>query len=45
MTGKNEKAFLYTIVLKHLGTGRGAPAAFMIMPSEAQCVNNFFDPE
>ncbi|KAJ7238419.1 hypothetical protein C8J57DRAFT_1528728 [Mycena rebaudengoi] len=34
--GKEEKAFLYTVVLKNLATGKGCPAAFMITPSEAQ---------
>jgi hypothetical protein len=32
----DEKAFLYSIVIKNLETGAGAPAAFMITPSEAQ---------
>lgn len=32
----NEKSFLYTIVLKNKKTGKGIPAAFMVMPSEAQ---------
>lgn len=31
-----EKAFLYTIILKNLTTGKGSPAAFMLTPSEAQ---------
>ncbi|KAJ7660131.1 hypothetical protein DFH06DRAFT_1472232 [Mycena polygramma] len=34
--GKEEKAFLYTVVVKNLATGKGSPAAFMITPSEAQ---------
>lgn len=40
-TGKEEKAFLYTVVLKNLTTGRGIPAAFMLTPSEAQYVASF----
>jgi hypothetical protein len=35
-TGRSEKAFLNTIVLKNTLTGKGVPAAFMITPSEAQ---------
>ncbi|KAJ7282543.1 hypothetical protein C8J57DRAFT_1218746 [Mycena rebaudengoi] len=41
--GKSEeKAFLYTVVLKNLATGKGCPAAFTITPSEAQyAITNF----
>lgn len=35
-TGKEEKAYLYTVVVKNLATGKGSPVAFMITPSEAQ---------
>lgn len=41
--GKEEKAFLYTVVLKNLATGKGCPAAFMITPSEAQYVSSYLD--
>ncbi|VDC04562.1 unnamed protein product [Peniophora sp. CBMAI 1063] len=34
--GKEEKAFLYTLVVKNLVTGKGVPAAFMISPGESQ---------
>jgi hypothetical protein len=33
---KDKKAFLYSVVIKNLETGAGAPGAFMITPSEAQ---------
>jgi hypothetical protein len=33
---KDKKAFLYSVVIKNLETGAGAPRAFMITPSEAQ---------
>jgi hypothetical protein len=33
---QDEKAFLYSVVVKNLETGAGAPGAFMITPSEAQ---------
>ncbi|KAJ7238368.1 hypothetical protein C8J57DRAFT_1246444 [Mycena rebaudengoi] len=40
--GKEEKAFLYTVVLKNLATGKGCPAAFTITPSEAlYAITNF----
>lgn len=34
--GREEKAFLYTIVLKNLATGKGCPASFMLTPVETQ---------
>ena len=37
-SGRDEKAFLYTVMLKDRETGKGAPAAFMITPSESQYV-------
>jgi hypothetical protein len=40
--GRNEKAFLYSIVLKNLVTGAGVPAAFMITPSKVQCAISDF---
>lgn len=33
---KKENGFLYTIVVKNLATGRGVPAAFVIITSETQ---------
>ena len=38
-SGRAEKAFLYTVMLKNQETGKGAPAAFMITPSESQYVH------
>ena len=40
-SGRAEKAFLYTVMLKNQETGKGAPAAFMITPSESQYVRRF----
>jgi hypothetical protein len=37
-SGKDQHAFLYSVVVKNLTTGAGAPAAFMITASEAQYV-------
>jgi hypothetical protein len=34
--GREEKAYLYSVVIKNLNTGAGAPAAFMVTASEAQ---------
>jgi hypothetical protein len=41
--GKEEKAFLYTVVLKNLATGKGCPAVSMITPSEAQYISSYLD--
>ena len=40
--GRQEKTFLYTLIVKNRMTGKGAPAAFLLTPSEAQYV--FYSP-
>ena len=36
--GRQEKTFLYMLIVKNCMTGKGAPATFLLTPSEAQCV-------